>query len=309
MPDLKDLSPARHFADLPDPRMARTRKHKLLDILALTLCAVISGCDTFYEVEDFGREREDRFKGFLELPHGIPSHDTTNRVFAALHPKRFNECVGRWMEAVCEATGLRHIAADGKSAKSAMAGMFTGCLHPVGVWATENGVILGQEAVAEKSNEIAAIPELLRVLQLRGAVVTIDAAGCRKGIARQIRARGGHHLLAVKGNQPKSEEAIRAQFECACEAGTAHSHHASSERGHGRQEERDVTVIADPAGLPEGWADAAAVVLVGRERTAGGVTTATAHFDLTSLKATAEELGKPVRNHWSVETNCTGVWA
>lgn len=299
-----DPSLARYFAELPDPRVDRTKKHALGDILVIALCATIAGADSWEEVERFGRAKQGWLKTFLALPNGIPSHDTFYRVFTRLDPKRFAGCVTRWMEAACEATGLRHIAIDGKAVRAAPGDTFSGCLHLVGAWAAENRLILGQEPVAEKSHEIAAIPELLRVLSLKGALVTIDAAGCQKEIARQVRGGGGDYLLAVKGNQPSLHEAVQAVFDRACEAdfaGFEHDGHEQVEDGHGRHEERYVTVIHDPDGLPPEWPDVAAVVLVGRERAVKGTNTSTDHYYITSLRGTAEELGRLVRRHWSVE--------
>ena len=300
----QDVSLARFFADLPDPRIDRTKKHRLADILAIALCAVIAGADTWEEVEEFGQAKEEWFRRFLALPHGIPSHDTFNRVFARLDPRAFAGCFGRWMAAVGAATGLRPIAIDGKAVRGAARDTFSGCLHLVSAWAVENHLILGQEAVADGSHEIAALPELLRVLDLTGALVTIDAAGCQVEVARQIRAGGGHYLLAVKGNQPGLHAAVQAAFERACAedfAGVRHQTHATREDGHGRHEERCVTVLYDPGGLPAGWPDVAAVVLVGRERGAGAAHVSTAHYYVTSLAGTAAELGRLIRGHWGIE--------
>lgn len=300
----QDVSIARYFADLPDPRMDRTKKHALGDILVIALCAVVCGADSWEEVEAFGDAKRDWLGKFLALPHGIPSHDTFGRVFARLDPKRFGECVATWMGAVCEAAGLKHIAVDGKACRSAPKGTFSGCLHLVSAWAAENRLILGQQAVADGSHEIAAIPELLRVLDLKGALVTLDAAGCQKEIAKQIRKGGGHYLLAVKGNQPTLHDAVFGVFDRACEAdfaGVKHDGHEQVECGHGRHEERYVTVIYDPVGLPPEWPDVAAVILVGREREVKGKRTDTAHYYVTSLRGTAAELGRLIRRHWAVE--------
>lgn len=299
-----DPSIARHFADLPDPRVDRTKKHALGDILVIALCATIAGADSWEEVERFGRAKEAWLRTFLDLPNGIPSHDTFYRVFARLDPGRFAGAVARWMEAVCRATGLRHIAIDGKAVRAAPGDTFSGCLHLVGAWAAESRLILGQEPVADGSHEIAAIPELLKVLALKGALVTLDAAGCQKEIARHIRGEGGDYLLAVKGNQPSLQEAVEAAFDRALEAdfaGFEHDGHEQIEDGHGRHEERYVTAIYDPGGLPPEWPGVAAVVLVCRERAVKGVNTSTAHYYITSLRAKAEELGRLVRRHWSVE--------
>jgi predicted transposase YbfD/YdcC len=300
----QDVSIARHFAELPDPRIDRTKKHSLGDILAITLCAVICGADSWEEIERFGRAKQDWLKRFLTLPNGIPSHDTFGRVFARLDPQAFGACVAGWMAGVCEAAGLRHVAIDGKACRSAPRKTFSGCLHLVSAWAAESRLILGQQAVADGSHEIAAIPDLLRVLDLHGALVTIDAAGCQKEIARQVRIQGGDYLLAVKGNQPTLNEAVRSAFDRACEADFAGVPLDSCEEsgaGHGRNEDRYTTVIYDPDGLPPEWPDVAAVVLIGREREVKGQRTDTAHYYITSRRGTAAELGNLIRRHWSVE--------
>lgn len=298
----QDVSIARYFADLPDPRIDRTKKHRLDDILVIALCAVVCGADSFEEIERFGQAREGWLRRFLALPHGIPSHDTFNRVLAALDRGKFAACFGEWMAGLCAATGLRPIAVDGKAVRAAPGDTFSGCLHLVTAWATENGVALGQVAVADGSHEIAAVPELLRVLDLEGALVTLDAAGCQKATLRQVREQGGDYLVAVKGNQPALHAAVVAALGRAAEAEFAGCDMtASVEDGHGRHEERYVTVIPDPDGLPDGWAGAAAVVVVGREREVKGRTASTAHLYLTSLRATAAELGRLIRGHWGIE--------
>ena len=292
------------FADLPDPRSAINRRHHLTDILTLALCAVISGADGWEEIAEYGRSKLDFFKRFLALPNGIPSHDTFYRVFARLDPQAFADRVGRWMAAACEATGLAPVAIDGKSARRAKAETATGCLHVVSAWAAASGLTLGQVAVPGGSNEIAVIPELLRALDLAGAIVTIDAAGCQTENARLIREGGGHYLLAAKGNQPNLHEAVQAVFDRADAAGwegVRFDTHATEEDGHGRHEERMTTVIYDPAGLSADWPDVAAVVLVGRERSVGDATSFTGQYYITSHAGTAEELGGFARSHWQIE--------
>ncbi len=297
-----EISFIRYFADLPDPRVDRTKWHRLDDILVITLCAVICGADSFEEIERFGKARHDWLKQFLTLPKGIPSHDTFNRVLAALDRDQFSACFARWMSDLCESTGLRAIAVDGKACRAAPADTFSGCLHLVNAWAVENHVFLGQVAVADGSHEIAAMPELLRVLDLKGALVTIDAAGCQKEILRQIRDQGGDYLVAVKGNQPALQRAVHAAFDRAGEAEFSGCQMtATVEDGHGRHEERYVTVIQNPEGLPGEWADVGAVVMVGRERQAKGTNASTTHFYLTSLRGTAKKLARSIRGHWGVE--------
>jgi hypothetical protein len=159
-----EISFARYFADLPDPRVDRTKWHRLDDILVIALCAVICGADSFDEIDRFGKARHDWLKRFLALPKGIPSHDTFNRVLAALDPDEFSACFARWMIDLCEATGLPAIAIDGKACRSAPADMFSGCLRLVNAWAVENHLFLGQAAVPSGGHEITTMPELLKVL-------------------------------------------------------------------------------------------------------------------------------------------------
>jgi predicted transposase YbfD/YdcC len=299
------LAFVRHFADLPDPRVERTKKHALTDILVVAVCAVICGADSFEAIERYGRLKLDWLRQFVPLTNGVPSHDTFNRVLGAIDRTAFAAGFGRWMAALGDAAGLRQIAIDGKALRGAPADTFAGCLYLVNAWATENHLFLGQEAVADGSHEIAAVPALLRVLELEGALVTLDAAGCQKAIAQQIRARGGDYLLAVKGNQPALHAAVVAAVDRAADAdfaGPECDTHATDERGHGRAESRVVTVVADPDGLPDEWPDVAAVVVVARERTVGrGEPAETLHYYLTSRRGTAAQIGAFVRGHWGVE--------
>jgi predicted transposase YbfD/YdcC len=253
------------FADVPDPRMETANKlHRLVDILVIATCAVIGGADGWEEIAEYGRAKEDFFRRFLERPNGIPSHDTFARVFIKLAPDAFADRFGQWMRAACESTGLVHVAIDGKSARSSAKDTFTGCLHVVNAWAVENRLILGTRCVPEGGHEITTIPDLLAALDLAGAVVTMDAAGCQTEIVQQIRDQGGDYVVTVKGNQPTLHEAIRNAFEQAGENAFADCQRASSvEDGHGRHEERYVTVLKNPQGLPEAWADAGPTRAVG----------------------------------------------
>lgn len=293
------------FDDLPDPRRETANKlRRLVDILVIATCAVLGGAETWEAIAAYGQTKEAFFRRFLTLGNGVPSPDTFERVFAKLDPAAFSRAFGRWMAAACGGTGLIPIAIDGKSARSATRATATGCLHLVSAWATECRLTLGQVSVPDGSNEIAAIPALLRTLDLAGAIVTIDAAGCQVENARLIRQQRGHYLLAVKDNQPTPHAAIEAAFDRACEAdvvGVKYRCHESLDVGHGRQEERYVTVLPDPVGLPAGWVGAAAVVRVVRERTANGVTTMTTHHDLSSYRGTAGQMARWTRGHWGIE--------
>jgi predicted transposase YbfD/YdcC len=294
------------FAGLTDPRRETANKlHLLTDVLTITTCAVIGGAGTWDEIAEFGDAKLAFFRRFLSLPNGIPSPDTFSRVFAKLDPDAFATAFGRWMASACRATGLVPVAIDGKSARAAKKATATGCLHLVSAWATANRLTLGQVSVPEGSNEIAVIPELLRVLDLKGAIVTLDAAGCQVENAAIIRGQGGHYLLAVKGNQPTLHEAVQRVFEAAIEAdfeGVEHDTHEEAGDGHGRREERYATVIYDPQGLPEAWEGAKAVIHVGRERELGGRNASTSHYYVTSHAGTAEQLAKLIRGHWGIES-------
>ncbi len=293
------------FDDLADPRRQTQNKiHRLTDILVIATCAVIGGAESWEAIAEYGWTKQAFFREFLPLNGGIPSPDTFGRVFAKLDPAAFAKAFGTWMATACEATGLVPVAIDGKSARAAKRNTATGCLHVVTAWAAENRLVLGTASVADGSNEIAAIPELLRTLGLAEAIVTIDAAGCQLENARIIREKQGHYLLAVKDNQPTLRAAVEAVLDRACEAdfaGVRSDGHEEVEDGHGRHEERYVTVIYDPAGLPADWPDAAAVVLVNREREVGGKRTCTSHYYLTSYAGTAAEVASFVRGHWDIE--------
>ena len=291
------------FADLPDPRRDTANKlHALTDILIIATCAVIGGADTWEAIAEYGRTRRAFFRRFLPLDNGVPSADTFGRVFAKLAPGSFAQAFGRWMAAACEATGLVPVAVDGKSARAAKRGTATGCLTVVTAWATENRLVLGQAAAPDGSNEIGAIPDLLRTLDLSGAIVTIDAAGCQTENARLIRSQGGHYLLAVKGNQPNLRAAVERVVEASCEADLVGMEGAESvDDAHGRHEERYVGVFGKPEGIPPEWPDVAAVVQVNREREVGGVRTCTTHYYLTSYAGTAAEMAAFVRGHWGIE--------
>jgi predicted transposase YbfD/YdcC len=295
------------FEDLPDPRIdTPNKRHHLTDILTLAVCAVLGGAESWDAIAEYGRTKEAFFRRFLALPNGIPSHDTFERVFAKLNPVAFAERFGRWMAAACQATGLIPIAIDGKSVRGSKKNTATGCLHLVSAWATANRLTLGQVSVPDGSNEIAVIPELLRMLESAGAIVTIDAAGCQVENARHIRAHEGHYVLAVKGNQPTLEAAVRAAFADACAAdfaGVRYDLHETVTDKHGRHEERYVTVLHDPPGMPAEWPDVAAVVQVNRERTASGRTTTSTHYYVTSYRGTAAELAGIVRGHWGIENS------
>jgi predicted transposase YbfD/YdcC len=293
------------FADLPDPRRETENKlHRLGDILTLAVCAVLGGAETWDAIALYAAAKEAFFRRFLELPNGIPSPDTFSRVFARLDPAAFADRFGRWMASACWATGLVPVAIDGKSARSAKKATATGCPHTVSAFATQARLTLGRVAVAEGSNEVATIPDLLMTLDLAGAIVTIDAAGCQKGNARLIRDFGGDYLLSVKANQLGLLTTVKGVFDAAEAAGydgVTFDHHDQAEEGHGRVEFRSVAVVHAPQGPREDWPDVKAVVRVARRREVAGRSTTSTHYYISSHQGTASEMAGLIRGHWGIE--------
>lgn len=300
------------FAGVPDPRAETANKiHTLADILTIATCAVIAGAESWEDIAEYGRSKEPFFRQFLELKSGIPSHDTFYRVFTKLDPGAFADRFARWVAAVVETTGLTrpdidgptHVAVDGKSARRSAKGTFTGCLHLVEAWAVESHLILGQRAVPDGSHEVVTFRDLLATLDLTGAVVTRDGAGCQTETLEVIRERGGEYVVCVKGNQPTLRGAIAGVFDRAGGAEFAGCDgHTSVTDAHGRHEERNVTVVQNPDGLPAGWAGVGSVALVCRGRQVKGkANESTAHYYLSSLRVGAAELAGYIRRHGHIE--------
>lgn len=294
-----------YFRKLRDPRVQGRKKHLLLDLVVIAICAAISGCNDWQQTETFARGRHDWLKKFLRLPEGIPSHDTFERVFDQLDPAQFQACFRDWMHALHEALGLSTIAIDGKTLRgSGGDGLKT--LHLVSAWATANGLSLGQVAVDEKSNEITAIPKLLELLELRGAFVTIDAMGCQKAIAAKIVERQGNYILTVKENQEHLLADIQTAIGKAHEGGCTdvkHDTYETRERGHGRDEYRCYTVLHTTEGIRNAadWAKLTTIGFCYSERTVDGVTSEEVRYFIGSKKASAKVYGKALRNHWGIE--------
>src|SRR5438876_2060058 len=215
-----DLSIVRHFRRLKDPRRAHRRLHLLQDIIVIALCAVIAGAQDWQQVATFGRKRLDWLKRFLKLPNSIPAHDTFERLFDRIDPQAFQACFRAWVQTLQEALSIKHVAIDGKTLRGSGSTKL-GPLHLVSAWATAQRLSLGQVAVDAKSNEITAIPALLELLDLQGALVTIDAMGCQKDIAANIVAGGGHYALTVKDNQPHLLADIQDAFAAALDSNCA----------------------------------------------------------------------------------------
>jgi len=304
LPTVARLDP---LADVPDPRIARHRGHKLRDILVIAVCAVLCGAESDPAIEDFGHEREEWLKQFLELPEGIPSHDTFNRVLRLMDPVPFQACFLRWRQAVAEVTTGEIVAIDGKAWRRSFAkGTGKRAIHMVSAWASENGVVLGQRKVDTKSNEITAIPELLDLLALKGCIVTIDAMGCQRTIAQKIVEQEADYVLALKGNQPTLELAVARFFVSGPEAEahrTQSEYHEQTEQGHGRVETRCAWISADlEAALSTvAWPGLQSIGMVEATRTLGGKTSVEQRFYLSSLSPEAEQFAQAVRKHWGIE--------
>jgi predicted transposase YbfD/YdcC len=315
MPDRKQESLIRpeeliaYFAELPDPRSDINRRHNLVDLVTIAVCAATCGADEWTEVAEFGRIREEWFRQYLELPFGIPSHDTFGRVFALLDPQAFQESLLGWLTAVFDIKDAQVIAIDGKTARrSGDNRLGKKALHMVSAWATESSIVLGQVKTAEKSNEITAIPELLDMIDIEGATVTIDAMGCQREIVEKIIEKGGDYIIGLKRNQGNLhgravklfEEVAGENFHC-----VRQRHKTTVEHGHGRTEVRDHTIIQDlfTSEQDEAWAGLRCFGRVVYQRTVDGKVNEEVRYYITSLPCAAKSFAERVRAHWSIENS------
>ena len=305
--EMTTASIVEHFAAITDPRIDRARLHPLASILALSLVAVICGADSFVAIEEFGQSKEAWLKTFLELPNGIPSHDTLGRVFAILDPVSLADAFRSWMRAVAGLTEGGVIALDGKTLRRSFRERGSGFIHMVSAWSAQNRVVLGQVKTEEKSNEITAIPRLLELLQIKNCMVTIDAMGCQKEIAKKIVDGGGDYLLAVKENQPTLSADIVAVFEEAREDPqllASMDFHSTQEKGHGRKEVRRcwTTPLVDRVSQRAQWQSLHTLVRIESERTVDGKTTKEQrHYICSRPSLSARSAMADVRSHWGIE--------
>lgn len=297
-----------YFAQVPDPRMTRSRLHSLTSILVISLCAVICGADSFVAIEEYGLAKEAWLRTFLDLPNGIPSHDTLGRVFAALNPGSLAEAFRRWVTAVAQLTKGEVVAIDGKTLRRSFRAAGSGAfVHMVSAWATSQRIVLGQVKTEEKSNEITAIPRLLKLLDIKKCLVTIDAMGCQKDIAGNIVEADADYLLAVKENQPTLSRDIAAVFESARrdpEVLLSLDFHETRERGHGRTETRRCSVTDIVAGISQlrEWPNLRSLVRIESERTVDGKTTFEERYYICSRGAlSAKAAMAAARSHWGIE--------
>jgi predicted transposase YbfD/YdcC len=295
------------FADLEDPRVVPQCDHGLLDIVAITMLAVLCGAEDWPDIELFGETRKEWLKTFLALPNGIPSHDTFRRVFGALERNQFAQALFQWTQALQEATGGKLISIDGKALRRSLDRKSgKAMLHLVTAWASENGLTLGQVGCEEKSNEITAIPVLLQLLSLKGCTVTIDAMGCQTEIAAQIREQKGHYVLALKGNQSGLQEDMQQLVEQAINVdfeGQTHGVYETRETAHGRTDVRTCHVLEISQDHPQRatWKDLRTVVAVTSQRTVKDQETCETRFYISSHVPRAQWLAQAIRRHWSIE--------
>jgi len=318
-----DHSPAasidKHFSNLEDPRIDRTKRHKLLDILVIAICAVICGADNWVEVElsrsmpkAIGNSKRSWLEKFLDLSNGIPSHDTFWRVFARLDPEKFQECFVNWIMAVSEVTQGQVVAVDGKTLRrSHDKNLGKDAISMVSAWASANKLVLGQVKVDEKSNEITAIPELLQTLALSDCIVTIDALGCQKEIAEIIVNQGADYILALKENHGQLYEDVIRLFDDLEQSqfkAYAYTYDRTVNKGHGRIEIRQCWVIADPEVLrylrgATDWKKLRSVIKVQSERRSGEENSIQDRYFISCLESDAKQLLEGIRSHWGIENS------
>jgi predicted transposase YbfD/YdcC len=305
------------FADLPDPRWEHPNKlHQLIDIVVIALCGTLAKCEGWEEIEDYGKEKEDFFKRFLALPNGIPSHDTFNRLFSKLSPVAWQSCFIKWMQGMSQLSAEKLVAIDGKTlrgSKSSGTGKHEEAqvaLELVTAWLSENELVLAQLAVPQGSNEIAVIPDLLELLDLQGATVTIDAIGCHKEIADTIIKQGGHYLLSLKRNHKTLFQAVADLFEDNLSQAVRMDKADTFDVAHGRQETRTCWVIQNFQHLQHfklaecnlaAWTHLESLILVESQTQRQGKTMTEKRFFLSSLLCSARDALTKVRQHWSIE--------
>ncbi|HSH79024.1 MAG TPA: ISAs1 family transposase [Herpetosiphonaceae bacterium] len=301
-----------HFAALDDPRIERTKHHALLDIIVIAICAVICGADSWVEIEEFGTAKLAWVRTFLDLPNGIPSHDTFGRVFAALDPEQFQQCFLAWVQAAAALADTQIVALAGKTLRrSHDRSKGKAAIHMVSAWASANRLVLGQVKVDEKSNEITALPALLEVLALKGCIVTIDAMGCQTEIVKTIVAQEADYGLSLKGNQGTLHREVQELFAHARTThfqDVAHDFHETVNKGHGRLEVRRHWTISETEyvqylNTKERWVGLRSIGMVEAERHIGGTVTRETRYYIASLDGDAKRFSEAVRGHWGIENS------
>jgi predicted transposase YbfD/YdcC len=316
---------AEHFGQISDPRIERRKRHQLIDIITIGICAVVCGAGTWVEIEIYGKAKEQWLRKFLKLPNGIPSHDTFARVFAAINPEEFQKCFLKWVKGIAKVTDREIVAIDGKQSRnSGDEKNGKSAINMVSAWANSNRVVLGQRKVEGKSNEITAIPELIKVLELAGCIVTIDAIGCQKEIVKTIVAKEADYVIALKENQGSLYKQVKQLFKEAIASGAARRRQESSnlevaekegyqvssystrESNRGREEVRNYLMISgiaeriDPQGK---WQKLNSIGMVESVRIAGGKIGVETRYFIGSLENNAQLLAGAIRGHWGIENS------
>jgi predicted transposase YbfD/YdcC len=301
---------ADHFGEMEDPRVGWSIQHKLIDIITIAICAVICGADTWVDIETYGLAKLEWFKQFLELPNGIPSHDTFARVFARLNPEQFQQSFLSWIKSISNVTQGEVIAIDGKTLRHSYdRSQSQGAISMVSAWATNNRLVLGQVKVDKKSNEIKAIPELIKVLSLRGCIVTIDAIGCQKEIVKLIAGQEADYVITLKKNQGSLYKRVEALFSEALRSkyqGFIHSIERTSEESHSREETRYCVMLSNVQNQidPEGeWQNLHSIGRADVMRTVKGKTKIETRYFISSLPNNAKLLAQSIRQHWGIENS------
>jgi predicted transposase YbfD/YdcC len=296
-----------HFGVLQDYRAVNQIEHKLIDMIIITICATICGADDWKAIAEYGKTKHDWLKTFLELPNGIPSDDTFNRLFSRLKPEELQKCFMGWMQAVHQVTDGELLNIDGKNLRGAKEpGNSRSFIHMVSVWSASHHLVLGQKKVSEKSNEITAIPPLLEMLAIKGCLVSIDAMGCQREIAHTIIEQGGDYVLALKGNQGNLHEDVVQLFTAARNQdfrNIEHQFHSTVSQGHGRSEARSYWVMGDTEYLigAEQWVGLKSIGMVESARTVNGKTSIEQRYYLLSINSDVQRFAQAVRSHWSIE--------
>jgi predicted transposase YbfD/YdcC len=290
-----------HFGNIPDPRIERKKLHKLQDIIFITIAATICDIDTWEDIEEWAEIREDWLKTILELPNGIPSHDTINRVFSLIDPHAFQECFVEWVKSVSRITEGQVISIDGKRMCNSGEGGSKSIIHMVSAWSNANNMVLAQQKVGDKSNEITAIPALLDMLYIKGCLVTIDAMGCQKTIAKAITDKSADYILAVKENQGHLLDDIKEAFS----SEKTIEQHTQTDMGHGRIEKRKCSVITNTEWIcdEQEWTKLRTLICIESERTikATGAMEKQTRYYISSKQADAAVFNGAIREHWGIE--------
>lgn len=290
-----------YFSDMKDPRVNRCKLHLLEDIVFISIASVLSGAETWNDIEMYGKQKQEWLSTFLALPHGIPTHDTFNRFFAALDPKEFETCFISWVQSINKRLDGEVVSIDGKTMRGSKGKDGKSAVHIVSAWASENEAILGQLKVDQKTNEITAIPELLEVLLLKGCTITIDAMGCHKKIAKKIIDKEAGYVLAVKDNQKELHQNIKDSFRFL----KSIDQFIETECDHGRIETRKCSVMNDLSLINNAtsWEGLQTIVMIESER----IMKATGEIEneirvyISSLEPDAKIIGRAVRKHWGIE--------